>query len=99
MHQHYNHTLAWEATDGFNFGLSKALVLKNTILTLSQNAKRFFGAEQAVGVVWIQSKPPDGNSLIAETSAETVRPLTGGSASGREVVFRWSKKSTGNSPA
>jgi len=35
MCQDYNHLLAWEATDGFNFDLSKATVLKNTILTLS----------------------------------------------------------------
>jgi hypothetical protein len=34
-----------------------------------------------------------------ETSAETVRSITGGAASAWEAVLRWSKKSTGNSRA
>jgi hypothetical protein len=91
--------LAWEATDGFNFDLSKAPVLKNSILTLSANAQRDSGAGQVVWMVWISSEAPDGNVWIVETTAKTVRPLAGGAASGLAAVLRWSKKSTGNSPA
>jgi len=34
-----------------------------------------------------------------ETSAETVRPITGGAASALEAVLRWPRKSMGSSPA
>ena len=67
----------WVATDSLNFGLSDDPVRKNTILTLAPNAERFTGTGQAVGMVWRMTESPDGNVWIAETSARTVRPITG----------------------
>lgn len=68
----------WVATDGFNFGLSRDSVRRNTILTLAPDAKRFAGTGQAVGMVWMMAEAADGNVWITETSAGTVRPITGG---------------------
>src|SRR6266498_1359076 len=55
-----------------------AHILRNCRQVQDTTAKRFSGAGQAVGLVWILAEAPDGNVWIAETSPETVRPITGG---------------------
>ncbi|OLB21723.1 MAG: hypothetical protein AUH16_01675 [Acidobacteria bacterium 13_2_20CM_57_7] len=65
----------WVATDGLDFGLSKDPVRRNTILSLTHNAKSFVATREAVGQVWMMAEAPDGNVWIADTSGHTVRPI------------------------
>ena len=65
----------WVATDGLDFGLSKDPVRRNTILSLTHNAKSFVGTRESVGQVWMMAEAPDGNVWIADTSGHTVRPI------------------------
>jgi signal transduction histidine kinase/ligand-binding sensor domain-containing protein len=65
----------WVATDGLDFGLSKNPVLRNTILSLARNAKRFVATRESVGQVWMMAEAPDGRVWIADTSGRTVRPI------------------------
>jgi signal transduction histidine kinase/ligand-binding sensor domain-containing protein len=75
----------WVATDGLNFGLSKNSVRRNTILTLTPNAKRFAGTGEAVGAVWSMAEAPNGDLWIADTSGMNVRPIQGGSRPKRGI--------------
>ncbi|HEV2987576.1 MAG TPA: two-component regulator propeller domain-containing protein [Candidatus Angelobacter sp.] len=68
----------WVATDGLNFGLSKDLVRRNTILTLAPGAKRFAATGLAVGEVWSMAEAPDGEVWAADTSGPTIRPIKSG---------------------
>src|SRR6266403_4280607 len=65
----------WVATDGFDFGLGKESVRRNTILTLASNAKRFAATQEAVGQVWMMAEAPDGEVWIADTTGRTARPI------------------------
>jgi len=65
----------WVATDGFDFGLGKDSVRRNTILTLAANAKRFAATQEAVGQVWMMAEAPDGEVWIADTTGRTARPI------------------------
>jgi signal transduction histidine kinase/ligand-binding sensor domain-containing protein len=77
----------WVATDGFDFGLSKDPVRRNTILSLADNAKSFVATRASVGQVWTMAEAPDGDIWIADSTGHTARPIVSrrGSEAGIKV--------------
>ena len=70
----------WVVTDGLDFGLSKDLVRRNTILTLASGTTHFAATGDAVGQVLMMAEAPGGGVWITDTSGGTVRPIKGQSA-------------------